>query len=140
MTTANVMLPQQGTLSDLAGWIAGDLGAGYARLFTNNHVFAPTDTCADYTEAAFTGYAPVHPLAWGTPFINGGGKAETDSTVCTFTFSGGTGSFTTFGLYVTDLSLTKLLLVMPFISPVIFTPSSPTESFVIQLTEVSELQ
>lgn len=139
MISANMFLPQQGALSDLAAWIAGDLGTAYARLYTNPRVFSPTDTCADYTEAAWPGYVPVQPLVWTAPVINGGGKAETDSQVLTYTYSSGLGTGLANGIYITDPGKTKLLAVFPFLAPVVFAPATPTFSFGAIVTQVSEL-
>ena len=139
MTVSSAFIPKQGTLSDLAGWIAGDLGAAVARLYSSNTVYTPDRVPSDYTEASFIGYSPISPLAWLTPFINSAGKAETDSQVLVWTFAGSSGTATAFGLYLTDPSQTKLLAVVPFITPVTLTPTDTTLSYVCQLTEVSEL-
>ncbi|SRR5260370_400675 len=139
MASENVFIPKQGRLSDLRSWIAGELGAALVRAYVNNIVYTADRVPADYTEASFAGYAPVGPLAWPAPAINGSGKAESDSPVCSFTFTAGVGTATVFGLYVTDPASTVLLMVIPFISPVVLTPVSPTLARVIQATMTSEM-
>jgi hypothetical protein len=137
--TDNVYVPKQGALSDLDSWIAGDLGASIVRLYASNTPYTPDRVCGDYTEASFVGYAPVGPLSWPPSFTNGSGKAETDSPAISFTFTGGSGTAIVYGIFVTDPSQTKLLLVIPFASPVTLSPSNTSLERVLQVTEVSEL-
>jgi hypothetical protein len=132
-------VPHEGELQACADQIAGALGASVARLYDNNHVFNPADTCADYNEASFVGYSPVTPIAWGSPFLNVDGKAETDSPTLTFAFTAGLGTAVVFGLYLTDPGQTKLLRVIPFLFPVTLSPAAPTLALVLQLTDASEL-
>ena len=139
LATDNVFVPQQGAISDLASWIAGDLGSAAVRLYVNNVVYGPTRVCSDYTEASFSGYSPISSPPWGVPFTNSGGKGETDSPALNFTFTGASGTFPIFGMFVTDPSQTKLLLVVPFVIPFVFSPTNPNLSTVLQVTEVSEL-
>lgn len=140
MTIQNVFVPQQGQLSNLAGWIAGDLGTALARLYASNTPYLPTRTPADYTEASFPGYAPASPLSWGAPFTNGDGKAESDSATLVWTFSGPTGTYPVFGIYLTDPGATKLIQVIPFLQPFTFTPTETQLSYQLQATGISELQ
>ena len=130
---SSILVPQSGLLSDLKDWVAGDLGSAYLRLFQNNHVYAPTDTPAAYTEANFTGYAPITTPAWGVPFINGGGDAEVDSANLVWTFTGSSGTQPVYGIYVTDSAQIKLYLVVPFLTPFIVQASTPTVSQLLQL-------
>jgi hypothetical protein len=139
MSTDNVYVPEQGALSDLRGWIAGELGAALVRLYVSNTPYLPTRVPADYTEASFVGYAPQGPLAWPAPVTNGAGKAESDSPVVTFDFAAGAGTAIVYGIFVTDPSATVLLLVVPFQAPVTLSPASPQLQRVLQVTEVSEL-
>jgi len=139
MTVQNIYVPQQGALSDLAGWIAGDLGIAYARLYVSNTPYIPTRVCADYTEAAFAGYAPAFPLAWGIPFTNGLGKAEADSAALVWSYTGPIGTHTAYGIYLTNAAKNKLLMVVPFLSLFMFSPTVTTLTYVVQVTEVSEL-
>lgn len=139
MTTDNVYVPQQGSLSDLAGWIAGDLGAALVRLYDSFVLYSPTLTPAAFHEASFTGYAPLGPIAWTPPFVNGGGKAETDSPVLTWTRAIMVGTASIYGVYVTNPAKTKLLLVSPFLTPQDLTSAEPSLSRLLQVTEVSEL-
>jgi hypothetical protein len=138
MSVDTLFVPKQGALSDLADWIAGDLGSCYVRLYVNNVVYTPDRVCGDYTEASFAGYSPASGFSWGAPFTNLAGKAETDSPALTFTFTGATGTHTAFGIFITDAAQSKLLAVIPFLAPVIFSPGSPTETRMVQVTEVSE--
>lgn len=139
MTTDFIHVPQAGALSDLAAWLAAADGPLSASLYTSNTPYLPTRVLSDYTLAAFTGYAPVSPIVWGAPFINGSGKAESDSNVLTWTFTGGSGTATVFGILFTDVGITNLRAVVPFLTPHVFSPSSRTLSFQAQLTEVGEL-
>lgn len=139
MTTENVYYPEQGRLSNLAGWVAGDLGSAYARLYASNTPYAPTRIASEYTEAAFPGYAPFQPVVWGAPFLNSDSKAEVDSNTLLWSFSGSSGSYRVFGIYLTDPGQTKLLAVVPFLSPFTFDPSHLTLSYQLQVTETSEL-
>lgn len=139
MSIDSVMIPKEGSLNDLDAWVAGDLGSGYLRLYDNNHVYSADDTVSDYNEATFTGYAPITPPAFGPAFINGGGKAESDSAAATWTYTAGVGTATIFGLFITDAAGTTLLAVVPFQAPVVLSPGSPTLTRVVQMTAVSEL-
>jgi len=139
MASENIQIPQEGQLSDLAAWIAGDLGSAYARLYISNTPFLPTRVCTDYTEASFTGYAPANPLAFGTPFVNGAQVGETDSGALNWNYTAGAGTADVFGIYVTDAAKTKLLAVIPFLSPVTLSPSNNTLTRVIQLTCISQV-
>ncbi len=139
MSVDSVYVPQSGAMSDLEAWIAGALGSCKVRLYVSNTPYLPTRIPADYTEASFPGYAPVASPAWGSVFINGGGAAETDSPVLTFTFASSSGTATVFGIYVTDSSGTVLLLVVPFQAPVVLSPGSPDVSRSLQVTAISQL-
>ena len=110
-----------------------------ARLYVSDTAWDPANTCADYVEASFVGYAPIDPIFWQPPFINANGAAETDSQVLTWFFLAGVGGATVYGVYVTDPLQTKLLLVLPFVSGYRLTPATNTLSIVIQLAEISEL-
>lgn len=139
MSTDVVRVPKQGALSDLAAWIAGELGSCLVKLYVSNTVYTPDRIPSDYTEASFAGYAPIAAPSWGVPFTNVGGKAETDSPTLTWAYTAASGTATVFGVFVTDTTGTKLLLVVPFITPETLTPGSPTLTRTLQLTEVSEL-
>lgn len=134
-----VHFPQQGALSDLAGWLAGDLGTAYARLYSNNVAFLPTNTLASYTEAAFPGYAPVGSLGWSVPYVNGQGKAQTDSNPVLFRLNSNSGSYAVYGLYITDSANSKLLAVLSLLQPFLFTASNNELLRMLSITCVSEL-
>lgn len=139
MTTDNVYMPKQGAKSDLDAWISGDLGIAYARLYVNSVAYTPDRICADFTEASFAGYAPINGIAWVPAFINGSGKAETDSPPLTYLFTAGVGTAFVYGMYVTDAALSKLLLVIPFLAGVTLSPGSNTLTRTLQVTDTSEL-
>jgi len=139
LSTDNVYVPQQGALNDLENWIAGDLGSCRVRLYISNTPFLPTRVVADYTEASFTGYAPIVGPAWGAPFVNGGGQAETDTPTLTWHYTAGSGTATVFGVFVTDSSGAKLLLVVPFQNPEVLSPAINSLNRVLQVTCISQL-
>lgn len=134
-----LFIPQTGAIAALSSWLAATDKPATARLYVNNIGYLPTRLLTDYTEAAFVGYAPLGPIAWGAVFTNLGGKAETDSSNLSWTFTGGSGSIPVYGIYLTNPLNTKLLAVIPFLSPAILTPGSPTVSRSLQLTDRSEL-
>lgn len=71
------------------------------RLYQNNIVPADTDTAATYTEATFSGYAPItlSGATWGTP--TNGSIAYPQQT---FTHDGGGTSNNIYGYYVTQVT------------------------------------
>jgi len=138
MATESVRLPNDGALTVLDKFLAGSDGPALAHLYDNNPVYSPANVLADFNEASFVGYAAVGPIAWPAPSINPGGKAESDSGTIAWTFTAGAGTATAFGIYFTDDPPTKLLLVIPFLDPFIFSPGNPTLSKATKLTEVSE--
>lgn len=70
------------------------------RLYQNNIVPADTDTAATYTEATFSGYAPITLTgsSWGTPTNGSISYAQQ-----TFTHNGGGTSNNIYGYYVTQV-------------------------------------
>lgn len=58
------------------------------RLFKNNITPGDADVAATYTEANFTGYAPITLNSWGAAFLNAGNKAESDEINRVFTQTG----------------------------------------------------
>jgi len=54
-------------------------------------------------------------------------------------YTAGAGTADVFGIYVTDAAKTKLLAVIPFLSPVTLSPSNNTLTRVIQLTCISQV-
>lgn len=132
-------MPNVGALSALEAWLAAADGPLTAILYSSNTPYLPTRVLADYTEASFVGYAPVSPLVWGPTFINGGGKAESDSQLLVWTFTGGAGTAVVYGVLLTDPGITEIRAVIPFLNPFIFSPSNTGLALVAQLTDVSEL-
>lgn len=139
MATENVYIPQVGARSALDHWTAAGDGPALAHLYVNNLVYLPTRVLADYVEASFVGYAPFGPIPWSAAFTNGGGKAQSDSLNCLWTFTGGSGTADVFGIYLTDAAVTKLLAVVPFLVPVTLKPANPSLARVLSLTDRSEL-
>lgn len=72
------------------------------RLYKNNHTPVDTDTVADYTEANFTGYSSIPLNAWGTAFLNGSNKGQTEMSTQFFTQTGTGTTCDVYGYYVTD--------------------------------------
>jgi hypothetical protein len=138
MSQDQLLITNDGALDVTDSWRAR-LNAGRVRLFDLPHIPAHADTPASYHEASFVGYAPFAPPAFGVPFLNGGGKAETDSTVLMWNFTAGVGTATIYGWYITDVSGLKVLAACKFLVPVVLTPVSPTLTRIIQITDVSEL-
>jgi hypothetical protein len=139
MSSDVVRYPQVGTKSELAGWIAGDLGSCKVKLYSSNTPYLPTRVVGDYTEATFVGYAQISSPAWGTPFTNGAGQAETDSPVLNWTFTGSSGTAQVFGIYITDSAETKLLVVVPFLNPVTLTPTDTVLSRTVAIQAIDSL-
>lgn len=139
MATDSVFYPEEATLSALDTWLASPDGPVIARLYSNNLPYLPTRVLGDYVEAAFMGYAPVGPITWPAATINGQGKAQADSPALDFHFTGGSGTATVFGMYFTDDPPSKLKAVVPFLAPVVLSPSNQDLAKVARLTEVSEL-
>lgn len=134
-----VRVPQQGDLAFLANMIGGSLVGCYARLYSNEHSFSPTDNVSDYTEATFPGYTPQS-VVWGTPSINSDGKAQSASSPVIFLYPGPSGgSYKVYGAYVTDTSLAHLYLVYPFLQPYTFGPGETMLPLSLVLTVVGEL-
>lgn len=77
-------------------------------LFQND--FAPNVAMvlADLTEATFSGYAAAAGLAWGAPFINADGRAETDLPSQQFQHDGGAVANLVYGYYLTNAAGTVL--------------------------------
>lgn len=131
------VITNDGALEDLESFRA-ILNAGSVALWDNN--FNPTkdSVLADFTEASFVGYSRFAPPGFAAPFINGDGKAETDSAVLLWTFTGGTGTAVVYGWLIIDQADAKALAFQKFLEPVILTPGSPNLSRVIQIGAISE--
>jgi len=138
MATESVRLPNDGALTVLDKFLAGSDGPALAHLYDNNVVYSPLNDLADYNESSFVGYAAVGPISWPAAAINPGGKAESDSGTMVWQFTAGAGTATAFGIYFTDDPPTKLLLVVPFLDPFVFSPGNATLSKALKVTEVSE--
>lgn len=134
-----VFVPNTGTLSELAAWIAGDLAGARAHLYDQFRNPQPGDSPADYHESGFVGYAPIAPLNWAAPFINFAGKAETDTQPLIWQFTAGVGTALVYGWYLTDSLDARLLLVCPFGVPITLSPGAPFLTRSIRITAAGEL-
>jgi len=139
MASDNIFVPKSGAIAALDAWLAAVKAPLLAHLYDNNVVYNPDRVLADYNEASFVGYSAQGPISWPPAFTNGTGKAESDSPTLTWNFTGGSGTHTVYGIYVTDDPAAELLLVIPFLTPFTFSPSANSLSKAIQLTDVSEL-
>lgn len=87
------------------------------RLFQNNHTPVEGDDISDYTEADFSGYAPVTIGPWDAAAIVSG-KAEADATTpCAFANTTGAVGNDIYGYYVTDSGGTFLIYAQAASSP-----------------------
>lgn len=109
----------------------------HARLFKNNHVPTVTDVVGDYTVANFSGYpGDVNPT-WGTPFVNGDGKGETDGTPITYTHNGGGTSNNIYGIYFVTAG-GVLVFADKFSAPIVMASNGDTFTYTPKITCVSE--
>jgi hypothetical protein len=140
MPDVNACIPQSGLTSDLTAWLSGDLGSAVVRLYTQQVGFSPTNTAADYTEAAWPGYAPITPPPWGAPYVNSEGKAQVDASSLIFRANMTVGTYTAWGMYLTDPGGGTLLAVFPFLGARNFTPEDSEAVMSLSMTVVSEQQ
>lgn len=112
----------------------------FIRLWDNNFVPEHDSVFADFTEAGFPGYAPIAPT-FAPAFLNPDMKAEIDSNVLTWVYTGGVGTATVYGWYMSYGPSGSEVLVAwrKYFNPLILTPTSTTDSRTAQLTAVSEL-
>lgn len=115
------------------------MNAGSIALFDNDLVPAHNLTPADFNEASFVGYSRASVPGFGTPFLNGDGKAETDSAVQTWTFTAGAGTAVVYGWYLLSSGDAIVLAFSKFTPAVVLTPAANILTRVIQLTGVGEL-
>src|SRR5262245_7299026 len=76
----------------------------YLALYQNNHTPVAGDDVTAYTECSFNGYVRQPLTAWGNPFLNAAGKAESDEVVHTFTALDGSVANQVFGYMVLDVN------------------------------------
>jgi len=116
----NSVQGQANKSADLTAKKAGDLAAATVHLFTNDFVPTPTATAADFTEATFTGYAPVAVAGWNADEYNIDGSVSTDATnVMTWVGPGDASGQTIRGYYVLSAGLgTPYLYAVLFDDPV----------------------
>jgi len=114
------------------------LNDGRVALWDNNFNPTKASVLADFNEASFVGYASISPAGFAAAFLNGDGKAETDSAVLLWTFTAGSGTAVVYGWMVIDQADAEVLAFQKFLSPVVLTPGSPNLSRVIQIGAVSE--
>lgn len=115
-----------------------ELNAGSVRLWDNNFVPNKSSVLADFNESSFVGYSPISPAGFAAAFLNGDGKAETDSAALVWTFTGGSGTALVYGWMILDPGAAQVLAFQKFLNPVTLSPGSPNLSRVIQIGAVSE--
>src|SRR5574340_825832 len=121
----NIRLAAQGAESSLSAWLALDLAGALGRLYVNNVPYDPENGVSAYVEASWPGYS-ASPLApFVGPYDRGAGLYQIDASPCLWQYLAQAGSFPVYGVYVTDATNTKLLLVIPFVNPTIVSPQEP---------------
>jgi hypothetical protein len=79
-------------------------------LFQNNITITDATVYANLTLATFSGYASVTP-SWGTPAIDGSGKASMTATAVVFAHNGGGTANTIYGwAWINDDAITKKIV------------------------------
>jgi len=117
--TDTVIQTQVNKGTDLTSKKAGDLAAATVHLFTNNITPTPLNVIGDFTEATFTGYAPVAVTGWGANASPPDGSVNADSTnVITFVGPSDASGQTIFGYFVKSAGLgTPLIYSARFAAP-----------------------
>ncbi len=117
--------------ADLVSKIAGDLAGATVHLFTNNFTPTPDSLIADYTEAAYAGYAGIAVSGWTAPAYQSRGVWSTDSTnVMDFVGPAAGGGPTVYGYFVKSAGGgTPLLYGVRFANPVDTTQLPMVASF-----------
>jgi hypothetical protein len=77
------------------------------RLYKNDYVPNPDSLPPDFTQADFQGYPGGVALTFGIPATNAQGKAQTQSQLVTFTFTGGAAQ-TIYGYFIGNTDNTSL--------------------------------
>lgn len=91
------------SLGSYAGTVQNWLKSLTLRTFSNNHVpDAATDSNADYTESAYSGYASQAWNDWGGPSLDANNNDKYDCPPHVFTRSAGATSEQVYGMYATD--------------------------------------
>ncbi len=90
----------------------------------------PYDVVADFTEAAFTGYAAVA-VTWGGPYLGPDGNPEVNSQLCRF-ISSGTITESITHWFLTDSAGTVLLAGDALDTPVAIDRSGAGLSLILQ--------
>lgn len=106
--------------ADLTAKKAGDLAAATIHLFTSNNVPTAFSVLADFTEAVFTGYAPIAVTAWNANELSLDGNVSTDATnVATWVGPGDATGETIQGYFVRSAGAgTPYLYAVKFPAPV----------------------
>jgi len=97
------MIVNEGELK-ICNVLKSGLGIQKIILFQNNITVDEDTVFGDLTEATFSGYMSVTPT-WGTPAIDGAGKASMTATPVVFAHNGGGTSNTIFGYAWVDASV-----------------------------------
>lgn len=110
-------------------------GLGIA-LFKNNFIPTSNSVLADFTEAAFPGYAPGTIIMSTPAFLNGQGRAEADADLVTFTATGASAEMI-FGFFLYDAGLV-VRYAERFNAPQPMTVAGAALDVGVKFTEVSE--
>lgn len=95
------------------------------RLFTNDFQPTPASAIADFIEATFTGYASQSlGTDWTAAAIISPGVARMNTSIRTFSFTGGSGSQTIYGFYAVNTAVTSLMFSKRFASPIVLSPTN----------------
>jgi hypothetical protein len=123
-----LIIPTIGELNILIA-VVTYLVSSKIKLFKSNTVITPDTVLADLTEADYTGYVAQTVTAWGTPVLNGDGKAETIAPSHTFApTSPTTVPNIVYGYWVEDTA-GNLLWAENFAEPKAL--NGPTDGFVL---------
>lgn len=113
-----MVIPNEGKQLALDRWLDPDNSPGenwVIRLYSNNYTPVDGSTVANFTEAAFTGYAAVslNPATFPTSSISANVAVSTYPTAPTFTCTGGGGQ-TVYGWYAEGATSGKVLAAQKF--------------------------
>jgi hypothetical protein len=106
--------------ADLTAKKAGDLALATVHLYTNNHTPVPGDVVANFTEAAFTGYAAKAIPGWTANDVDvDGSVSSTGTTVLTWTGPADASGQTVYGYYILSVGGgTPIIAAALFTAPV----------------------
>jgi hypothetical protein len=97
----SLKVPQVG-LSQMLNWLKAGFPVLTLRLYMNDHNPGDLDTAANYSEAAFSGYAAVDISNWADAVANPDGLHwQIQATAITFNHNGGPQAANIYGYFVT---------------------------------------